>query len=167
MCRYLILFGRLGVLGSGVALVLYGRRFIMEEIVEHVLRSCPIAATVWNRSIRPSRLLEFMRLPFDTWFMTNRPMDFARCKDTRLGDMVDCHVGINVANRVWIKSRQGNTLVDDIRELSPDWEVIIRTIPWEMNKVADALARSSRDCPCGTSFVRCSSDFSLTPCPYG
>ncbi|KAK8481796.1 hypothetical protein V6N11_046116 [Hibiscus sabdariffa] len=42
-----------------------------EETVEHVLRSCPIATTVWNRSVQPSKLLEFMRLPFDDWFTVN------------------------------------------------------------------------------------------------
>ncbi|KAL4388650.1 hypothetical protein GQ457_09G011920 [Hibiscus cannabinus] len=40
----------------------------------------------------------------------------------------------------------GNALVDDIRDLlSRDWEVIIRKIPKEMNKVTDALARLPRD----------------------
>ncbi|KAK8476450.1 hypothetical protein V6N11_013969 [Hibiscus sabdariffa] len=42
----------------------------------------------------------------------------------------------------------GNVVVDDIHKLlSRDWEVIIRKIPREMNKVADALAQSSRDDP--------------------
>ncbi|KAK8579514.1 hypothetical protein V6N12_069838 [Hibiscus sabdariffa] len=64
--------------------------------------------------------------PNDMFTLCSRlAMEFARCKDAWLG---------------------GNALVDDIQEfLSQDWKIIIRKIPMEMNKVTDALARSSLD----------------------
>ncbi|KAK8995348.1 hypothetical protein V6N11_069785 [Hibiscus sabdariffa] len=37
----------------------------MESSVEHVLRSCPIVASIWSRVVRPSKLQEFNALPFD------------------------------------------------------------------------------------------------------
>ncbi|KAK8567690.1 hypothetical protein V6N12_006267 [Hibiscus sabdariffa] len=111
---------------------------------------------LWTRRCRIVMEHGFFE-PSDMFTLCSRlTMDFARCKDARLDDRADCPVRIGVANRVWIKPRwgwvkanaDGNALVDDILELlSRDWEITVRKIPREMNKVKDALARSLCDGP--------------------
>ncbi|KAK8572790.1 hypothetical protein V6N12_028832 [Hibiscus sabdariffa] len=45
--------------------------FASEESVLHVLRDCSVAGNTWRRLVQPSKLIEFMALPFDEWLMSN------------------------------------------------------------------------------------------------
>ncbi|KAE8694460.1 hypothetical protein F3Y22_tig00110783pilonHSYRG00286 [Hibiscus syriacus] len=42
-----------------------------EETINHLFRECPLAIDSWKKTIRPEKLLEFLRMNFKEWMQTN------------------------------------------------------------------------------------------------
>ncbi|KAK8519465.1 hypothetical protein V6N12_025503 [Hibiscus sabdariffa] len=137
-----------------------------EETIEHILRDCPVNSNVWSQVFHPSKLLEFMSLLFDVWFMPNllvqrrfavnvvallvivkRQRVVSSEMNMKSGYLASLGT-LGFARAFWRNSGalSGNALVDDTHDLlSREWDVVIRRISRDMNKVADALVFSLCD----------------------
>ncbi|KAK9004204.1 hypothetical protein V6N11_002011 [Hibiscus sabdariffa] len=115
-----------------------------DETVDHALRTCSVAASSWSRLVRPSKLLKFMSLPFDVWFM-NLCNKGQFVEDIALWEFLF----LTVCWQLW--KRRCDIVMDDNFVDQDDLITRCRCIPRSMNKVADSLAVSMCDQPIGAS----------------
>ncbi|KAK8516019.1 hypothetical protein V6N12_066854 [Hibiscus sabdariffa] len=121
-----------------------------KEDLEHVLRSCAIAKGLWLRLIPSGARVSFFSLTFKEWFCKNL---FDRTFVTT-DDEWPHRFAIILKMRLlcWSDPMQGMRWRGlGVGLNQADWDVVVRHVSRDMNKVADSLAQRGRELGAGSS----------------